>query len=673
MKLNKQTWISFGILFGISILAYLPLVHKLGYVNDDWYLMYDGNIGGADYFHEVFRIDRPLRGYVMQTVFSLFGLNPTPYHLSAFVFRLLSAIGFLWLCGQLWPKRQLENLIAAILFLIYPGFLSQVNPIDYQSQIISLACGMFSIALTVKAIRSNNATERWVYIILSVLLAWVYLGLVEYFIGFEVLRLICVLLLFWRQKSRTVQCRLTSAFYAFIPFLEGGGGFLIWRLFFFSAERRATDVSAQLSYIFSSPLTVLWWLNYLIQDVFKVIIAAWVVPLHDYAFSLRLRDSFLGFGVAFIGVLIVLIMFRLGYGDDSKEGDKISLGVVQEKLWVSLATIVACLLPVIVVNRHVVLPDFSRYTLSASTGVAILLSVLFSMISMESLKRAIVVIFVILALQTHYGNFVRVASETESINEFWWQVSWRVPDIKTGTTLAASYSVASIQEDYFVWGPANHIYYPEQQAKMPIDINLSAVVLNEDNVARIIAGKGNESFYRRGDVLISIEFNNVLVMTQADERFCVRVIDGNAPELSVYDPHRIMLIAPNSRLENVQIDGKSHTPPDLIFGPQPLRDWCFYYQKASLARQKGDWNLVVELYEEAEKMGFHPNDQIELMPFLQAYAIFGNQKQVKNISTRINTHTFYRQQACHNLMFVEDNKSLLTSEMQSFVDELFCQ
>jgi hypothetical protein len=292
---------------------------------------------------------------------------------------------------------------------------------------------------------------------------------------------------------------------------------------------------------------------------------------------------------------------------------------------------------------------------------------------MESLKRAIVVIFVILALQTHYGNFVRVASETESINEFWWQVSWRVPDIKTGTTLAASYSVASIQEDYFVWGPANHIYYPEQQAKMPIDINLSAVVLNEDNVARIIAGKGNESFYRRGDVLISIEFNNVLVMTQADERFCVRVIDGNAPELSVYDPHRIMLIAPNSRFENVQIDGKSHTPPDLIFGPQPLRDWCFYYQKASLARQKGDWNLVVELYEEAEKMGFHPNDQIELMPFLQAYAIFGNQKQVKNISTRINTHTFYRQQACHNLMFVEDNKSLLTSEMQSFVDELFCQ
>jgi hypothetical protein len=201
MKLNKQTWISFGILFGISILAYLPLVHKLGYVNDDWYLMYDGNIGGADYFHEVFRIDRPLRGYVMQTVFSLFGLNPTPYHLSAFVFRLLSAIGFLWLCGQLWPKRQLENLIAAILFLIYPGFLSQVNPIDYQSQIISLACGMFSIALTVKAIRSNNATERWVYIILSVLLAWVYLGLVEYFIGFEVLRLICVLLLFWRQKA----------------------------------------------------------------------------------------------------------------------------------------------------------------------------------------------------------------------------------------------------------------------------------------------------------------------------------------------------------------------------------------------------------------------------------------------------------------------------------------
>ena len=675
MKSNKQMWISLGILFCISALAYLPLVHKLGYMNDDWYLMYEGRVGGANYFHEIFSIDRPLRGYVMQMAFSLFGLNPLPYHVSAFIFRLLSGVGLLWLCNQLWSRRQAANLVAAILFLIYPGFLSQLNPIDYQSQIISLACGMFSVALTVKAIRSVKPAERWLYTILSILLAWVYLGLVEYFIGFEALRLICVVLLFWRATGKSISARLTSAVSAVAPFMAGAGGFLIWRLFFFTAERKATDVGAQISALFSSPLAGLWWLNYLIQDVFNVVVVAWAVPFHAYAFSLRLRDAFLGFGLAILGVLIMAIAFRWGGGEESSKetGADNGSAEMREQLWVAVVTIVAGLLPVIMVNRHVILPDYSRYTLSASVGVALLLSVVFSKIETPSLKFAVVGVFVVIALQTHYGNSVRVANETESINDFWWQVAWRAPNIKPGTTLSVSYPVAAIQEDYFIWGPANHIYYPAPQSGIPIDVELSALVLNEDSVSRIMAGRGAESFLRRGGILIVNDYGNVLVMTQANENSCVRILDGNAPELSLYEQYRIMLIAPSSKLENVIVDGNLPTPPALIFGNEPPHEWCYYYQKADLARQQGDWQRVAELGNEAEKLGLHPNDQIELMPFLQAYAILGDQKQVKGISTRINTESFYRQQACANLNALSDFGITLSPETQMNVDKLFCK
>jgi hypothetical protein len=203
----------------------------------------------------------------------------------------------------------------------------------------------------------------------------------------------------------------------------------------------------------------------------------------------------------------------------------------------------------------------------------------------------------------------------------------------------------------------------------PVKVELSALVLDEDNISRILAGTGEQSFYRRGDVLIVNDFNNILVITQADENSCVRIIDGVAPELSVHDQQRTMLIAPSSKLNDVIPDGASPKPPTLIFGNEPSHNWCYYYQKAALARQQGDWQTVAHLGDEAQKLGLHPNDQIEWMPFLQAYAILGDQKQVKGISTRINTEPFYQHQACENLSVLHT----LSPEMQSTIAELFCK
>jgi len=61
-----------------------------------------------------------------------------------------------------------------------------------------------------------------------------------------------------------------------------------------------------------------------------------------------------------------------------------------------------------------------------------------------------------------------------------------------------------------------------------------------------------------------------------------------------------------------------------------------------------------------------------LMPFLQAYAILGDQKQVRGLSTRLNTESFYRQQACQNLNALARHGYSLSLEMQNSVEKLFC-
>jgi hypothetical protein len=668
---RKQFWVFVAILLVASALTYLPLVNQIGYLNDDWYLMYDAHTQGPDFFHEVYRSDRPARAYVLGAAYSLFGDNTLYYHLSGYAFRFLSGAAFFWILERLWAGRRKMNFSAALLFLLYPGFLSQVNPIDYQSQLLSLCLAMISIALTIKAIQTSNMTGRVVWTILSILLGIEYLALIDYFIGLELLRLAIVFLLVLRTKGATLKQKLTKTFLRWLPFAAAPGLFLIWRLFIFETDRRATDVGAQLGQLFSSPLVGLWWLVYLVQDIFNVLLVAWGYPLYTIAYSMRLRDTLIGFGLGAFVVLLVIIGLRWGKEDEPETEAGSSSGWMREEYWLGLVTVVGGLLPVILANRHILFPDLSRYALASSAGVAILLAGIISQISSRPLRMTLIGFLVAVSVLTHFGNAVRVANETEVIRNFWWQVAWRAPNIQAGTTLVASYPDVGIQEDYFVWGPANLIYYPEKQAQRPIEIKLPAAVLTNDVVLKIMTGKGVETPERRGNILTR-DFGEVLFIVQTSRDSCVRFIDGDAPELSSRDSHRTMVVAPYSQLDYVLPDADFREPPPTIFGPEPAHDWCYYYQQADLARQRADWEAIHGLYQEALELGLYPNDSVEWMPFVQAYTALGDQDKLRTLKKILIADPYLTAQTCQILTGMAAEHEI-EPEIQTFIQNSFCE
>jgi hypothetical protein len=609
----------------------------------------------------------------MQFVYNLFGDRVIYYHLSAYLFRLLASWALFWALDMIWPKYKKPNFLIALLLLIYPGFLSQFNPIDYQAQILSLCLAFVSIAFTVKAIKTRVLAPRLIWIGLSILTGILYPALVEYMLGLEVLRLSLIAQSVVQENSFTPKETIQRIVRLWLPFLSAPVIFLIWRFFFFETERRATDLGAQFGQLFASPLTGLWWLVNWIQDGLRVVFLAWAVPFYNLAFDLRLKDFLTGMGLAIVAVLLVLSgLLELRRLNPESFVDETDSNWKKQILLTGVLTALLALLPVIVVNRHADFGDYSRYSLASAAGVGMIVTVFLLSIASARLRIALIAILVFIASFTHYANAAHAVEVTENMRDFWWQVVWRAPDIQPGTTLVANYPVGAIQEDYFVWGPANFIYYPEKQNEIPIQLTLPAAVLTDDVVLQILVGKGEETPLRRGNELTR-NFGNVLVITQSGANSCVRLIDGNSPDLSIGDPHKILLIAPNSKVDNVITSEAQPVPPASIFGSEPEHDWCFYYQKADLARQRGDWEEVARLGAEAEKLGLHPNDQIELMPFLQAYAFLGDQKQVKGISTRINTQLFYREQACNHLNSMTDHGYPLPAEMQNFVDELFCK
>jgi hypothetical protein len=104
---------------------------------------------------------------------------------------------------------------------------------------------------------------------------------------------------------------------------------------------------------------------------------------------------------------------------------------------------------------------------------------------------------------------------------------------------------------------------------------------------------------------------------------CLRVLD---PELETENqmlPIILREAAQSSDLETIQFAGQAQ-PPVNIFGSEPTHGWCYYYQKAALAAQQKDWAGAAQLGDTAFTLSDQPNDPMERVPFIEAYANIGN-------------------------------------------------
>jgi hypothetical protein len=636
----QSYWTNALVLILVAALAYLPLVNRLGYTHDDWYLMASARAEGPGVFREIFSVDRPLRALVMIPAYKLFGGNPLYYNLSAYLFRVFGALALLWVLRILWPPQHIATMLMSLLFLIYPGFLAQPNAIDYQSHIVGLAAALLSLACTLKAVRTESRLSRIMLHAFSILLGWFYLGQMEWYIGIEFFRWACVFISLSRQRGTILQ-KIRQTVQRAYPALAIPLVFLIWRILLFKGERGATDVNIQFESVKLYPLqTIYHWAIQVIQDLFDVFLSAWIIPLSQLIGYIQRWGGLL----AFIAAGSVLFFIRTLKKDDPQEGPS-KFDIYRETLLLGLLTAIAGLIPIAMVNREVSFPAYSRYSVISSIGVAIFIVAALMCLKVKLLRNGIVAGLVIISMLVHHANAVRQAQETSASDTFWWQVSWRVPQFEKSTTLIANYPAGVIEEDYFVWGPASLIYYPEKQNPKVIQPGLFAAVLNPDTITKVLARERQE-YDNRKNIITYKNYRNIVILTQPTANSCVHVINGVSPEYPQGEWDSIRAIGPYSELEHVLVEGMPHTPPEVVFGPEPARGWCYYYQKADLARQKGDWNDVVNIGNQAAEQGWSPMDLIEWMPFLQAYAQTGNVDRLTELAPNIRADPYISRQAC---------------------------
>jgi general stress protein CsbA len=599
----------------------------------------------------------------------LLGDNPLAWQVFAYLLRMAGAIGFFLLLRQIWPKMRLFTTTAALLFIMYPGFLQEPNAVVFSNQLISYALAIYSILFTVVALRTHNKYVAIITTAIALLCEIAYPTIHEYLIGLEGLRVILIWYLTPILK-KSLKTKLARVLLRWVPYLLPLGGFLFWRIYIFKSTRPTTDVLRLLGLYTSSTFAMTQKVVLgTLKDFFNATFFAWAVPPYQLITTTRDRDLIVGLALA----LLASGLFWLFY----HWARKTALGALEESgesqgiVWIGLISVFCTIIPVTIANRNIgflVGSVNDRYTLHTTVGVILLTVGIIYLLVKNRGRLWLPVGLLFLSVLTQYSNAVYFRDVWETQQQLWWQLAWRAPQFEEGTVLMVNLpsDVYSYAEDYEIWAPANIIYN-----SIPNTLRIYSEVLYAGTAPLLVHGEKEHRFIR--NIQFDRDYTHALIVSMPSTSSCVHVIDGDKLNLSPAESPLINWVAPYSHIQQIETDVTPSQPPEIIFGQEPPHTWCYYYQKMSLAQQRRDWDQVIALGEEAIRAHLEPNDRVEWMPLIEAYAYSGELEQAENIILKLYGIPNLRENLCMYSLLQRDNPNLaLPEEGMNFLTDRLC-
>lgn len=632
--------ILFAILIGlVTLVTYGVLISRLGFYRDDWYLLVTAQSQGAAGVVALFQIDRPLIGYLYAIAYRILGVSPLPWHLLALGLRLVGNLVFWWLLRLVWPTRRAETLAIALLFSVYPGYSVQPNAGVYSTDLAASAAALLSFVLMIKAIQSQRPAVWIVLASFGSALELLYLGIFESAIGLEVARLAIAWYLIWQNHQTGLKPAFWKALKAVVPYILVAAAFLLWRLLIFQSARRATNLDVLVGRYSTLPLrsSISVALESL-KDAFETTVLAWGVPFYQFVAASDYRDLMLAFGLAVLVVGCTLIVVRLMQRPPSA-ADSSATHVHEQMIGLGAVIVIFALLPIDLAGRNVLFTDqWDRYTLYASSGVALILGGAMFRFLESSARSVVLTTLVGMSVMVHFLSAAWYRDFWSWQRDLWQQMVWRAPGIKSGTMLFVTLPVGGYQEGYEIYGPANMIYYPGQSLKIGGD------VINATTAANLQLQKNRKHYDR--SVLVEDNYRNALIAVYPESGSCLHLLDGQKIELpGLIEDSLAADVAPYSRLEMVEVSSPPVPLPTFMGGHEP-RLWCRYYQQMDLSRQRGEWEEVGRLAEEALANDITPEDVSEWMPALEAYATLGRTQDMRRTAAIIRSDDGARAYLC---------------------------
>ncbi|NOY97789.1 MAG: hypothetical protein GXP40_01120 [Chloroflexi bacterium] len=615
--------------FILTILAYGLLIPWLGFYWDDWPFAWIAHFLGPAEFIPAFRPFRPFLGPIFLVTTSILPESPLYWQAFGIIIRFLSALAAWWSLRKIWPDNIRSVLTVSLLFLVFPGYSQQWVALTHINQEwMSLIAYLLSFGLTASAIREPGKFR--VSTTLALLLLFWGVFPTEYFIGFEPLRFLIIWFLiaekihgFWPRLKRVV--KLWS------PYFLLWAANALWLSFYYTAGGYDSyDVTAGQP----SGNMFLQLIREMGDALYKTGGYVWVQVLGQFARTPTAPSTLLGIGLVIVCfVLAAIYLTRLDLSSTANNPGKWAVQAVI----LGTAGILLGRLPSFAAGLPLKLQTtYDRFTISMMFGASLFLAGLLELLlKNKKLRVTVISLIVALAAGQQFMNANVFRHDWTRQRELAWQLSWRIPDMKQGTLLLTHQLPMDYESDLSFTAPLNWIYAPDFTPAEDMPYALL-------NTEKRLGGPTLPELKR--DIPILIPYRTVTFHGSTSEAIviyfppsgCLRVLDplyansATYKNQSSYLTDAIFLSDPSRILTNAP----PPTMPKPLFGTEPTHSWCYYYTKAELARQVGDWEKVTALGEEAASQGYSPTDPYEWLPFIEGYAYTGSSDIAEELSRK---------------------------------------
>ena len=637
IRSHLQRWFVPILLLLVCGLSFGVLTPWLGYYWDDWTVIYLTRLRGIDGLRELFSYDRPYSLWMYILSNAIGGDVPFHRHLLALVMRWLGVCAMWWALRGIWSQHLRLVTWMAVLFAVYPIFLQQPIALTYTQGFLLYAIYFVSLGAMVWGVRKPR------YFIPLTILALFTCALhtvtVEYYIGLEFFRPFALWYVL-ADRMPINKKRILSVLKYWLPYLLVIICIAVWRLFFLKLPENI-NAPVLLHSLTESPIeAAMTLIQSALRDTFFVLLMSWYKTLPVEILDINDRFMLFSWGIAFlVALLVALSLFFIG--KTTKESDTSSSNEKEMQAWltqvmvIGLLMVLLGLLPIWVAGREIGVGFYAdRFGLPAMFGASLfLVGFIHTIIRTERQRIILFSLLVGLTAALHFRTANDYRLDWLNQKQFYWQLYWRAPAIQPKTALITDDSPFRFVNGYSLSAAINTLYDAKQvDGKLPywfVDA-YDAAPTKGGNLENFLAGE--EIGFSVRSLSFSGSSLNTLIFTYQPSHHCLWVLaPRDVQNIEISDILRDHL--PVANLERILPDATSkELPPKNVFGEEPAHSWCYYYQKAALAHQLGEWQKVIALWEEAKQSHYSPYNSFELLPFIDAYLHLSQWKPAAELS-----------------------------------------
>ncbi|MCW5876424.1 MAG: hypothetical protein KIS85_06030 [Anaerolineales bacterium] len=627
--------------FVLLVMAYGWFINQLGFYWDDWQIVFLKRTYGFEGLNHLLSVGgRPFYIWPYSLTMSLLGEKPLHWHLFGLVARWLAVVAMWWALRQLWPKRPGVATWAAALFAVYPIFYLQPLAIIMSQDFLLYALFFVSFGSMLAAQRRPQHQRQ--FTALALFTAGLHIFTKEYYLGLELLRPLALWLLFSEQNGAW-RARLAKTARTYAPYLAIVLAFTIWRLFILEAPQEQNPI------VFFDGLRSNFWGTWLealqitARNFIFVIFEVWSRAVTPGSLELDSAFSLFSWALIPLGALLAY-WFMSQFGDEAG-----SAGWQARAMAFGAAGMLLGLIPTLLIGRDPLSGLFAdRFNLPTLFGAAVFMLGMVSWLVTER-RRQMLVLAVLLglamAILVRRTNDFRWAWDEQ--RDFYWQLVWRAPSIEPGSAILGD-GALTVFVDGFTPAAAISLLYPKDAGQTPRQLNIMYLDIHDFEGAEADFLAGMPLLIEGTSLSFSGDSRKALFVYNEEPGQCLWLLSPHDADNHLL-PAAFRSLLPAANLALVGERGDAQHPPLDIFGPEPERGWCFYYQKAELARQAGDWQRVLSLWGTAQAAGLGPNSSLELMPFIEAYAKQGHWQEAFELSRDMyRRNQASRTQLCSN-------------------------